>query len=885
MSEYYTKAQFWKCALQVNPSSYIKYRGEEQSLSEDDYNNQLLKICLEEKIKIIGLADHGNVDAIDKIRTLFSEKDIIVFPGFEISSTEKIHFVCLFSENTTKDELNRYLGALELTNPSEKIIPSKLGGDKLISKIEELGGFCYVAHAIDDNGILKQKCNHIWKNNYLKAAQIPGSIDELSDEDKNKYKQILENKNPEYKREYPIAIINAKDVEKPETLKNPKASCLIKMTKPCFEAFKLAFKDPTSRIRLNSDVSKNYYSQIVSLKITNGYLDNVNIDFSEHLNSIIGGRGTGKSTLIECLRYAMDIKPIGNNALKQHNEIIKENIGKLKARIELKVKSSKLNGKIFTISRRYPELPIVKDENGEISSFAPIDILPEIEIFGQNEIYEIAQDKNLQKKLLSRFLGKDFEHNNSNIYDSIKKLSENRKKIISGLNDLSEIEQEITRLPKLEEQVKHYKSLGIESKLKFIPYLEIEKQLVDRIEKDEISNINSIIENIKDNLPDTLFLNNKTENLPDKELVKNLKIKLDLIKSETENLINSWEQKTNPIFKEMNTLLDELKNSIKNQEDNLDKTFKELPSCEGKTGREIGIEFQKLLSDIEKIKPKKISKDNKTNYIDELKKDRQKIIEQLSKYRADRTAHFEKAIKSLKSNLKGKLKITVNPEADRTPLLDFLIKCNLEGVGEKRLSWILENDDVTPIKLADLIIKGKDALLNEKKWGITPSTANSLEKMKESEIFEMEELDLPDTIKIELNISHDEIENYKPLEKLSTGQQCTAILHLLLLDNNDPLIMDQPEDNLDNAFIADRIVTQLRKEKMNRQFIFATHNANIPVFGDAEWIGVFESNDNQGFIPENCQGSIDVPIIRDKTAEILEGGKNAFNQRKYKYGF
>ena len=101
---------------------------------------------------------------------------------------------------------------------------------------------------------------------------------------------------------------------------------------------------------------------------------------------------------------------------------------------------------------------------------------------------------------------------------------------------------------------------------------------------------------------------------------------------------------------------------------------------------------------------------------------------------------------------------------------------------------------------------------------------------------------------------------------------------MLLLENVDPLLMDQPEDNLDNAFIADRIVTELREAKTSRQFLFATHNANIPVFGDAEWIGVFTAADNQGRLGLEAQGSIDVPLIRDQVASILEGGRDAFIQ-------
>ncbi|MDB4304157.1 ATPase, partial [Desulfosarcina sp.] len=117
------------------------------------------------------------------------------------------------------------------------------------------------------------------------------------------------------------------------------------------------------------------------------------------------------------------------------------------------------------------------------------------------------------------------------------------------------------------------------------------------------------------------------------------------------------------------------------------------------------------------------------------------------------------------------------------------------------------------------------------------------------------------------------------------GQQCTAILHMLLLENLDPLLMDQPEDNLDNAFIADRIVTELRSAKIARQFLFATHNANIPVFGDAEWIGVFKADENRALLPPSAQGAIDLPGIQKEAAEILEGGKMAFIQRKEKYGF
>ena len=291
MADSFTKAKFWKCALQVNPSGYIEYRGKDHGMTEEQYNQKLLEVAVQNDIKVVGLADHGNVDGVDAIRSLLNAHGIIVFPGFEIATTEKAHFVCLFPENITKDQLNRYLGALGLTNPEDGVWPSNLGGNDLLSKVDNLGGFAYAAHCTDDSGVLRQKLVHVWQNPLLKAAQMPGALDDLKNGEGNAYRLILQNKTPEYRRDVPIGIINAKDVAVPDDQANPKASCLIKMTKPCFESFKLAFQDPDSRVRLNSDVSEKYYSQIESIKVIGGYLDELQIEFSEHLNAVIGGRG------------------------------------------------------------------------------------------------------------------------------------------------------------------------------------------------------------------------------------------------------------------------------------------------------------------------------------------------------------------------------------------------------------------------------------------------------------------------------------------------------------------------------------------------------------------------------------------------------------------
>lgn len=121
----------------------------------------------------------------------------------------------------------------------------------------------------------------------------------------------------------------------------------------------------------------------------------------------------------------------------------------------------------------------------------------------------------------------------------------------------------------------------------------------------------------------------------------------------------------------------------------------------------------------------------------------------------------------------------------------------------------------------------------------------------------------------------------KLLEKHSIGQRASAIILLILSQKeNDLIIIDQPEDDLDNQVIYSEVINTIRKRKNDIQFIFATHNANIPVLGDAESIISMkcESN-NLNYEP----GNIDNPQTHNKIVDIMEGGDEAFKRRKMIY--
>ena len=884
-SQVMTYAKFWKCALQVNPFGYNSaYRGGEHGMNEADYNQALLEKCLTLGIKVVGLADHGSVDSVDALRNVLEPHGIVVFPGFEIASTEKIHMVCLFSGDTTKDQLNRYLGVLQLTDPEEKARPSKLGCIQLAEAIKELGGFWYAAHATQASGVLFQKSAHTWqRSDLVKAAQIPGSIDDLPQE----FKNIVLNAEPAWKRERPIAVINAKDVAKPSDLDHASATCWIKMTKPNFDAFKVAFLDPQSRIRLNSQKPEETAGEVVSLSISGGYLDGVNIAFSRHLNTVIGGRGTGKSTLLECLRYVLDIPPKGKQAHKLHLDIIQENLGKASGRIEVEVLSSAQHGKRYRVSRRYGEMSIVREAvpegSGNVSTLQPRDLLPGIDIYGQNEIYELAQDKQSRVQLLNRFLPSegDYAQRSATVK---KQLQENRQKLVNTLGEVDNLQAQLARLPKLLEQLQGFQLVGMQEKLAKTPLFARERQVVERA-AEEVLHLRDGVASLGENLPDLTFISDKAlEDLPNAALLRPVRAILENLRGSFQAHLLDLKAALATGERQIEDQLTLWRQSMALGEAELEKALRSLPMTAGKSGQEVGTAYQRLMQDIERIRLLETRLTNHNKLLESQAQERRNLMADFSALRSQRTQSLQAAAKKLNRRLEGKLKVEVVPDADRTPLKNFLLECKLEGVREARLAWIDERVAISPSALAQAIREGSAEL--QVSWALTPLVADALARLPASTVMDLEALELEPRIDIFLNVSHEQAPTeFRPLDKLSTGQQCTAILHMLLLENVDPLIMDQPEDNLDNAFIADRIVNELRAAKTSRQFLFATHNANIPVFGDAEWIGVFTTVNGQGSLGFDAQGSIDVPVIRDQVANILEGGRDAFIQRKEKYEF
>jgi len=449
---------------------------------------------------------------------------------------------------------------------------------------------------------------------------------------------------------------------------------------------------------------------------------------------------------------------------------------------------------------------------------------------------------------------------------------------------VSEFESEVKKLELLEEDAKRFKQLGIDEQLKALPVLATEKTLFSAVKTEVIEFSDSLTELAKE-LPSAESITDEViADFPDKELFVELKKLVTNLSKDAETLLAQISNKFSTGNVDIVSLEKRLEASVQEHELAIEKEFKKINPVEGKSGKQIGQEYSQLVKDVAQLKPSRSKLSEAQEKLSKHEAERKKHLTSLSEKMSIRSSKFEKGVKKLNKKLNGNIRVNYTAEGNRKSLIDKIVAFKIPGVASGKLQWIQTAQHFSPMLLAEKILEGRDAIVGQN-WGCTDSVADKLEKISNAQVMEIEEFIVDDLVNIELNISDNVTPVFKELDSLSTGQQCTALLHLLLLDNRDPLLLDQPEDNLDNAFIADRIVMQVRKAKLTRQFIFATHNANIPIFGDAEWIGVLEANADGASLPNSNQGSIDQKSIQSLAAKILEGGKDAFNRRKEKYGF
>jgi len=649
---------------------------------------------------------------------------------------------------------------------------------------------------------------------------------------------------------------------------------LIKMGEPSFEGLRQALGDFESRIRLNEE-ELFQYPYIEGIKFEGGFLDNQIIHFNKSLNCLIGGKGTGKSTIIELIRYTMD--SLSNNSKIRENEekLIKDVLGHGKTKLVIETNT----GENYIIDRVYGEKPKIFRGNGEeinldIKRFQ--EEFFKIEYYSQGELLEIARSFEDQLKMVDQYI--DFRDLIGKKESILRDLEANEQAILEKKRDIDELKSQTSELELIKEKLRTLENRGVKDKLESHLLWEDEKRILEKIKKqlnNEIKNRESNLNEFRNNGLEAPKVNN-IKKLPNNKLISKsifilnrskrkietrIKKEIEVLQQDLNEIVEiykGWNKKYQEKKEELRTLLSELEKEnipIKDYEDYL--------------------ELEKEKKDLEEVSAQIKTKEGEVN---DLEKQRKEKLKRLKQNRKDIHNKRQELIKRINTSLHGFVRIKIEKEGDNSRYKEFLVNDVLSSseyrISKKDRAKIA--DKLHPIKFAE-ILKEEDVETLEREVKITEEVAQKTITLAKSKLYKIQTTVLEDKITVELNDK-----GWKELASCSDGQKCTAILSIALFERDIPLIIDQPEDSLDNSFIYKEVVKIIRNIKNKRQLIIATHNANIPVLGDSELILVMTSNGKNGFVTE--RGVIDKDKIKIHVQNILEGGKEAFERRKLKYG-
>lgn len=884
-------ARFHRCALQVNPHHYSgTFRGAPADGDAHRHAAEIVSRAKELGITVLAITDHNDVSGVDAFKQAAWDTGIQVLPGFELSSSEGIHILCLYPQDSDGQRLGRYLGECGITNPQPSSDLASKSFVDILEAVRRQGGVAIAAHVSGDKGLLTglsgQACIKAWQSPNLLAIQIPGAVEDLPQE----FRAIVENKNPDYRRSDPaseklaVAVVNAKDVASAADLAEPTAACLVKMSEVGIEGLRQAFLDPGSRIRLNAAAqaaADESHAEILAMSWQGGFLDGVAIRFNPNLNVLVGGRGTGKSTIVESIRAALGLDPVGDDARKTHEGIVRH-VLKSGTKVSLVVRACRPSPKTYVVERTIPNPPIVRDVDGTPSNLTPRDLLPGLEVFGQHEISELSKSREKLTRLLDRFVQSD-DSRRAKRGDLIRRLEKNRRSLVDARKELDQVRDRLAALPGLEETLQRFKEAGLEERLKEQSLLVREEQVLESV-PERLAPFRDCLESLGTALPiDKVFLSPKAlQELPAREVLARAYGVVERFETEVTRLRTELERALQTADRELTGIRGKWDVRRASVQASFEKILRELQKS-----RIDGEEFIRLRRQIETLRPLREREVQMKRLAADLVTARQGLVTEWEDFKAEESRRLDRAAKKVNHKLRNRVQVQVTAAGDREPLFS-LLRASVGGRLTEAIDSLRVRPDLSLPQFVEACQQGPADLVRV--FGLTQAQADRLAKADADVLMRIEELDLVPTTSIQLNTAAPgDAAQWQTLEELSTGQKATAVLLLLLLESEAPLIVDQPEDDLDNRFITDGVVPRMREEKQRRQFIFSTHNANIPVLGDAELIvGLSAAGEAEGghaLIAPDHVGSIDSKAVRELVEEILEGGREAFERRRRKYGF
>jgi DNA repair exonuclease SbcCD ATPase subunit len=227
---------------------------------------------------------------------------------------------------------------------------------------------------------------------------------------------------------------------------------------------------------LQEDPQGLAHPHLIGVRWEGGFLDEVKIRLNESLNVLIGGRGSGKSTVIESIRYALEIPPLAAVSQATHDSMIRDVLGS-GAKVTLEVEVRTPSPTIFTIERLVGSKPVVRGSAGALLQSAPADVLRGTEVYGQRELAELARNRQQLTALLAQYLPDSNELGHS-VSTHARSLERSRLRILALQQDLEGLDARLARMPIVKQRLTRFDEAGVGEKLQEQDRAQQEEQLL-----------------------------------------------------------------------------------------------------------------------------------------------------------------------------------------------------------------------------------------------------------------------------------------------------------------------------------------------------------------------------------------------------------------------
>jgi len=853
--------------LHTRADREFKYAG------DDNYYNSNYVAALEKaQIRLGVITNHNKFDfeEFKALRKTAQKKGIALLPGVELSVNDGangIHTLVMFSDEWIDGHnyINPFLtSAFEGKAPAEYEQENGRTSWSLLETIKKLESyhrdfFLVFAHVEAPSGLWAEldggRLSELGQNEFFRRRTL-GFQKVRTHDGAGKDKPSRTKVQGWLQNWYP-AELEGSDPKCIDEIGRGK-TCYFKLGELSFEAVKFALSDPASRVA--PEPPKHQASHIRSIHFDGGILDGQTLHFSPELNTLIGIRGSGKSSILEAVRYALDI-PRGEKAqdTKYKDELIRHTLG---SGGKVTLTACDVYGQEFTISRIFREAPnVYLDDKLQPGVSIRETVLRRPIYFGQKDLSSTGEG--FETDLVEKLVGEKLRVLRDDIENQRQRVREAAQRWLK-LSNTAELKRDFeTQLTDANFRLKKFEEYGVADKLQKRLGFQQDAAALTRM-KERADNfilaLGSLLAEHEDELRNaTSYVSRQNPEFFSAYYAEfsNLIAKVDQLKQ--------IEQEARAIAARLKTKQGEFEGASKSLQEEFAQVERQLAQELKQTGM-TAIQPDDFLAQQQR------------------KTKAEQMLEALAKQQSQQTSIRDALFAEIDKLNELWLREfnTIKAELDRVNASHTALQIEADFKGDKEaaisfMQQLFKGSNIRETTLRAVMEDYADfgGLLRALPGALAKagSTPEVFEKTFMQNLVELGTWQVPNRFVIRYR--------GKELKHHSLGQRASALLlYVLSQRQNDVIIIDQPEDDLDNQTIYDDVIKLLREMKPHAQFIFATHNANFPVLGDAEQVHACQYQDEK---VATQSGSIDARPVQEAIINIMEGGQEAFSRRTEVY--